>query len=45
MLIGEFLLWRVTQLIKNKVHPTTVIFEYRFALKEAIKHIKEYLVI
>ena len=45
VIIAAELLRRATQLIKNKVHPTTVITGYRLALKEAIKHIKEDLVI
>ena len=45
VIIAAELLRRATQLIKNKVHPTTVISGYRLALKEAIKHIKEDLVI
>jgi len=45
VIIAAELLKRATQLIKNKVHPTTVISGYRLALKEAIKHIKDDLVI
>ena len=45
VIIAAELLRRATQLIKNKVHPTTVISGYRLALKEAIKHIKDDLVI
>ena len=44
VILAAELLRRATQLIKNKVHPTTVISGYRLALKEAIKHIKEDLV-
>ena len=45
VILAAELLKRATQLIKNKVHPTTVISGYRLALKEAIKHIKDDLVI
>ena len=45
VILAAELLRRATQLIKNKVHPTTVISGYRMALKEAIKHIKNDLVI
>ena len=45
VILAAELLRRATQLIKNKVHPTTVISGYRLALKEAIKHIKEDLII
>ena len=45
VILSAELLRRATQLIKNKVHPTTVISGYRMALKEAIKHIKDDLVI
>ena len=44
VILAAELLRRATQLIKNKVHPTTVISGYRHALKEAIKHIKDDLV-
>ena len=45
VILAAELLRRATQLIKNKVHPTTVISGYRMALKEAIKHIKDDLII
>ena len=45
VILAAELLRRATQLIKNKVHPTTVISGYRLAIKEAIKHIKEDLII
>ena len=45
VILSAELLRRATQLIKNNVHPTTVISGYRTALKEAIKHIKSDLVI
>ena len=41
VILAAELLRKATQLIKNKVHPTTVIFGYIMTLKEAIKHIKE----
>ena len=45
VILAAELLKRATQLIKNKVHPTTVITGYRLALKNAINHIKDDLVI
>ena len=45
VILAAELLRRATQLIKNKVHPTTVISGYRHALKEALKHIKDDCVI
>lgn len=34
------LLKRANELIKNNIHPTTVMAGYRLALKEAVKYIK-----
>lgn len=45
VILAAELLKRANQLIQNKIHPTTVIAGYKMALKEAIKHIKEQLVI
>ena len=45
VILASELLKRGNQLIQNKIHPTTVIAGFRQALKEAIKHIKEHLVI
>lgn len=45
VILAAELLKRATQLIKNKIHPTTVISGYRQALKESIKHIKNDLII
>jgi T-complex protein 1 subunit alpha len=44
LLAAEFLR-RGNQLIQNKIHPTTVINGFRTALKEAVKHIQNNLVI
>lgn len=44
ILAAEFLK-RGNQLIQNKIHPTTVITGFRMALKEAVKHIQNNLVI
>jgi T-complex protein 1 subunit alpha len=44
LLAAEFLK-RGNQLIQNKIHPTTVISGFRMALKEAVKHIQNNLVI
>lgn len=45
VILAAELLKRGNQLIQNKIHPTTVITGYRMALKEAIKHIQNNLVI
>lgn len=45
VILAAELLKRGNQLIQNKIHPTTVISGYRLALKEAIKHIQNNLVI
>ena len=45
VILAAELLKRGNQLIQNKIHPTTVITGYRLALKEAIKHIQNNLVI
>jgi T-complex protein 1 subunit alpha len=45
VIIAAELLKRGNQLIQNKIHPTTVISGFRMALKEAVKHIQNNLVI
>ncbi|EGG09737.1 uncharacterized protein MELLADRAFT_47340 [Melampsora larici-populina 98AG31] len=45
VIIASELLKRANDLIKNKIHPTTIITGYRLACKEAIKHIQDQLVI
>jgi T-complex protein 1 subunit alpha len=45
VILAAELLRRGQQLIMNKIHPTTVISGYRLALKEAVKHITQNLVI
>lgn len=37
------LLRRANELVKNKIHPTTIISGYRLALKEALKYLTEML--
>ncbi|KAI9613225.1 hypothetical protein KEM48_003858 [Puccinia striiformis f. sp. tritici PST-130] len=45
VIIAAELLKRANDLIKNKIHPTTIINGYRLACKEAIKHIQDQLAI
>jgi T-complex protein 1 subunit alpha len=45
VILAAELLKRGNQLIQNKIHPTTVISGFRMALKEAVKHIQNNLVI
>lgn len=40
VLVAAELLKRANDLIKNKIHPTTVITGYRLACKEAIKYLE-----
>jgi T-complex protein 1 subunit alpha len=41
VIVAAELLRRANELVKNKIHPTTIITGYRLALKEAIKYINE----
>lgn len=41
VLIASELLRRANELVKNKIHPTTIITGYRLALSEAAKYIQE----
>lgn len=43
VIIAAELLKRANDLVKNKIHPTTVITGYRLACKEAMKYIQEQL--
>ncbi|EMR11273.1 T-complex protein 1 subunit alpha [Pneumocystis murina B123] len=43
VIIAAELLRRANELVKNKIHPTTIITGYRLALKEAIKYLTEML--
>lgn len=43
VLVAAELLKRANDLIKNKIHPTTVITGYRLACKEAVKYLTEQL--
>lgn len=45
VILASELLKRGNQLIQNKIHPTTVITGFRMALKEAVKHIQNNLVL
>ncbi|KAK2759148.1 T-complex protein 1 subunit alpha [Arachnomyces sp. PD_36] len=41
VLIASELLRRANELVKNRIHPTTIITGYRLALREAIKYMSE----
>ncbi|KAK9473055.1 chaperonin Cpn60/TCP-1 family [Dipodascopsis tothii] len=41
VIIASELLRRANDLVKNKIHPTTIITGYRLALREAIKYMNE----
>ena len=43
MIIAAELLKAADELVKNKLHPTTVINGYRLACKEAVKYLQENL--
>ncbi|CCF56929.1 hypothetical protein KAFR_0B06330 [Kazachstania africana CBS 2517] len=43
VIIASELLKKANELVKNKIHPTTIITGYRLALKEAIRFINEVL--
>lgn len=43
VIIASELLKRANELVKNKIHPTTIITGYRLALREAIRYINEVL--
>ncbi|MCJ1311281.1 T-complex protein 1 subunit alpha [Agyrium rufum] len=45
VLIAAELLRRANELIKNRIHPTTIITGYRFALREAVKYMNENIAI
>ncbi|ORZ30578.1 T-complex protein 1 subunit alpha [Catenaria anguillulae PL171] len=43
VIVAAELLKRANELVKNKIHPTTIITGYRLAVKEACKYIQESL--
>jgi len=45
VILASELLKRANELVKNTIHPTTVMSGYRLAMKESIKYIKEQLVV
>lgn len=45
VILAAELLKRANQLVKNKIHPTTIMAGYRLALKEMIKFIKDNLTV
>ena len=45
VILAAELLKRANELVRNKIHPTTVITGYRLAVKEACKFIAEHLVV
>jgi T-complex protein 1 subunit alpha len=45
VILAAELLKRANDLVKNKIHPTTVITGYRLACKEALKHLQDQLAV
>lgn len=45
VIVAAELLRRANELVKNKVHPTSVMAGYRLAVKEAVKYIKDHLLV
>ncbi|CAM9202318.1 unnamed protein product [Chrysoparadoxa australica] len=45
VILAAELLKRANELVKNKIHPTSVMAGYRLALKESVKYIKQNLVV
>ncbi|GMI57924.1 hypothetical protein ScalyP_jg11435 [Parmales sp. scaly parma] len=45
VIIASELLRRANELVKKGIHPTTIISGYRMALKQAVKHIKNNLIV
>jgi len=43
VIIAAELLKRANQLVKNKIHPTTIISGYRLAMRESVRYIKKNL--
>jgi len=43
VILAAELLKRANELVKNKVHPTSIMAGYRLALKESVKHIQQVL--
>jgi T-complex protein 1 subunit alpha len=41
VIIAAELLRRANELVKNKIHPTTIISGYRLALRESTKYLQE----
>lgn len=41
VLIASELIKRANELVKNRIHPTTIITGYRLALREAVRHMTE----
>merc|ERR1719191_2736014 len=45
VILASEMLKRANELVKNTIHPTTVMSGYRLAMKESIKYIKDQLVV
>ena len=43
VIIAAELLKNANELVKQKIHPTSIIAGYRLAMKESVKYIKEHL--
>lgn len=45
VLMFFFLLQNADELVKNKIHPTSIISGYRLACKEAVKYVQDNLTV
>ena len=45
VILAAELLRRANELVKNKIHPTTIITGYRLACREALKYIQDVLAV
>lgn len=45
VIIASELLRRANELVKNKIHPTSIIAGYRLAMREAVRYIKDHLAV
>ena len=45
VIVAAELLKQAEELVKNKIHPTSVISGYRMACKEAVKYVQEHLTV
>ncbi len=45
VILAAELLKRANELVKNKIHPTSIISGYRLALRESVKFIQEHMTV